>query len=173
MKPIFPILGMLLLGSMSTSLSAEQAEAPTIRLEITQPTLETTPYHRPYVAAWLETPERKGITTLALWFGRKEDDDKWLKDLRQWWRKLGRKADAAVIDSYSGATRSPGVHVLEWSGKDQTGNPLPAGEYLLNIEAAREDGGRDYIRQPITLGTAGKVSLDPKPEVGPINVEWR
>lgn len=149
------------------------ANEAVIELELTQPKLDTSPYHRPYVAVWLETNKRKPITTIALWVGQREGDDKWFKDLRQWWRKIGRKADKPTMDAYSGATRLPDTYSLQWDGKDSQGNAVPAGEYLLNIEASREDGGRDYIRQKITLGQAGNITLPAKPEIGPITVKWK
>lgn len=119
------------------------AEA-SINLQIQIPAIDTSPYHRPYIAVWLETPKRKGIATLGIWY----DDDEWLKDLRQWWRKLGRR-NRSVYDSVTGATKKPGTYNLIWNGLDNKGNPVPAGEYFLNVEAAREAGGRDFLRQKI------------------------
>ncbi len=43
------------------------AQSPQLEIELTLPELDVQPYHRPYVAVWLETPERKHVTTLALW----------------------------------------------------------------------------------------------------------
>lgn len=165
----------LLVTVLASCVSTAQADDPeaVIELELTQPRIETSPYHRPYVAVWLETPKRKPVTTIALWVGQKEGEDKWFKDLRQWWRKIGRKQTREVIDSYSGATRRPDTYTLIWDGKNSQGHPVPTGEYLLNIEASREEGGRDYIRQKIALGQAGNVTLPAKPEMGPIIVKWK
>lgn len=125
------------------------AQQMTIKFEI--PALDVSPYHRPYVAIWLETPKRKGVHTIAVWY---EKDD-WLKDLRQWWRKLGRK-DAAAYDATSGATRKPGSYKVHWNGLDQNQQPITAGEYFLNLEASREAGGRDFVRQKIRWGEPGE-----------------
>lgn len=168
------LCSLLLMGVLWVSLSvfvSAQAEELTVTIE--QPALDISPYHRPYVALWLETSKRKGVVTLALW--REQSD--WLKDLRQWWRKLGRKGytdgiyrmekydsrdseitaiDASYrsteLDGSTGATRKPGVYTLVFN-TDTIAQELPAGEYYLNVEASREEGGRDFIRQKIQLGS--------------------
>lgn len=156
-----------------------QAQAVTMDISLTQPTIKASPYHKPYVAVWLETPERQGVTTIMLWYqthdeGQKSDKGKkWLKDLRQWWRKLGRDdSKAGLVDGYSGATRLPKTYQLTWDGKDATGKPVPLGEYWINVEAAREDGGRSFVRETINLSQAGKVTLKADQEIGPVTVRW-
>lgn len=139
MKKII-LLVMLMLGSGKLL-----AESVIISMDI--PDLKVDPYHRPYVAVWLETPDRKGLHTIALW----HDKNDWLKDLRQWWRKLGRN-DALAYQGVSGATRKPGVYSFSWDGKNTQGEAFPAGEYLLCLEAAREAGGRDFFKTTIQLG---------------------
>ena len=126
-------------GCLITSL----CQAESIALSVTIPTLDVDPYHRPYVAVWLETPERKGVKVINVWY----EQDEWLKDLRQWWRKIGR-SDAAAYEGVTGATRKPGTYTYQWTVSDD----IPAGDYVLCFEASREAGGRDFLRQPITLG---------------------
>ncbi len=125
------------------------AEAQQISVVVEVPKLEARPYHRPYVAIWIETSQRQGRETLAVW----HEQDEWLKDMRQWWRKLGR-ADRSKYDGVSGATRKPGTYTVQWSARDSQGSPLEPGEYFINIEAAREQGGRDFIKQKVKLGSA-------------------
>ncbi|PCI58685.1 MAG: hypothetical protein COB34_04705 [Methylophilaceae bacterium] len=143
------------------------AISETVTVNVTVPIINEEPYHRPYMAVWIETPERIGVKTLAVWHEKK----KWLKDLRQWWRKLGRE-NSAHYDAVTKATPKPGDYQLEWNGKDTAGNPLAAGYYFVCIEAAREDGGRDFIKQKIQLGmhTPQTYVLDAKPEIGPIRI---
>ncbi|WP_405633362.1 DUF2271 domain-containing protein [Pseudoalteromonas sp. Ld20] len=131
--------------------TAAQAE---LEIEITLPDLDVQPYHRPYVAVWLETPERKHVTTLALWVEKAE----WFKDLRQWWRKAG-KSDAN-FDGITGATKRPGTYTINWHGKDLANNAVKPGKYLLNLEVVREEGGRDYTRVAIDLTNDGKITID-------------
>ncbi|GAA0362550.1 DUF2271 domain-containing protein [Bowmanella denitrificans] len=156
----------LLLGA---ALVTSVAGAAQLDITLNQPQLDVQPYHRPYIAVWVEDAQRNPVATIALW-KQMEEGDKWLKDLRQFWRKIGRSA-GNEIDGVTGATRRPGDHQLQWDGKDNLGKPLPAGEYLLNIEASREEGGRDYHRVAITLGKQGDISLPAKVELGPIQIK--
>ncbi len=114
--------------------------ASNISIEFEQPVLDVNPYHKPYVAIWLETPKRKGIETLMLW----HEKDDWLKDLRQWWRKLGRNSTG--FDGITSATHKPGTYHLDKKITELKG------QFYICLEAAREDGGRDFIKQKITLG---------------------
>ena len=135
-----------------------QAQTPQLEIELTLPDLDVQPYHRPYVAVWLETPERKHVTTLALWVQKAE----WFKDLRQWWRKAG-KSDAN-FDGVSSATKRAGTYTINWDGNDLNGKSVIAGKYLLNVEVVREEGGRDYSRIELDLTQSGKITIDGKNE---------
>lgn len=80
---------------------------------------------------------------------------RWHPDLRQWYkgdRMRSLADDKSLIDGISGATRSPGKHKVAWDGKDNTGKPLPAGKYTLYVEAAREHGSYQLIKQEIEIG---------------------
>ncbi|KPZ57351.1 hypothetical protein AN391_01938 [Pseudoalteromonas sp. P1-13-1a] len=123
---------------------AKKAEPINLSIDFTLPKINTEPYHRPYVAIWLETPDREGIHTLVFWHEQQE----WFKDLRQWWRKIGRKA-SANYDGVSGATRKPNSYQVSWQGQLSDTEMLPQGEYTLNFEAVREEGSREYLKQKI------------------------
>lgn len=153
---------------LAATLIGGYADAAQLEITLNQPALDVQPYHRPYIAVWVEDGERNAVATIALW-KQLEEGDKWLKDLRQYWRKVGRNA-GSEIDAVTGATRRPGDHLLHWDGKDSQGKPLPAGEYLLNIEASREEGGRDYHRVAFELGKLGQINLPAKIELGPIQI---
>ncbi|MCW5604221.1 MAG: DUF2271 domain-containing protein, partial [Burkholderiales bacterium] len=97
------------------------------------------------------------------------------KDMRTWWRKTGRELKMPV-DGVSGATRAPGEHTLQFSTARAPLDKLPAGNYQLMIEAAREVGGREILKVPFqwppkTVTTAqakgsnelGAVNLTVKP----------
>src|SRR3546814_11189173 len=74
---------------------------------------------------------------------------KWLRDMRQWWRKTGRTLNMPV-DGISGATRAPGEHVLRFAaGKEPLGK-LPARGYELVVKDARQVGGNDLLRLTFT-----------------------
>ncbi len=141
------------------------ATAPTaapLTIEVVIPELNVNPYHKPYIAIWLETPDRQYVTTLVLL----ADDPEWHKDLRQWWRKVSR--ENVRIDGVTGATKRPSKFSLHWEGKNEHGQLIPAGNYLLNIEASREEGGRDYARAAITLGKKSEQVIEGKTEFGDI-----
>lgn len=139
--PALLMLAVLLMPSLA------QADRLDITLEI--PALEVDPYHRPFVAIWLETPKRKGVATFTVLY----DDAEWLKDLRQWWRKQGRRMKD--VDGVSSASRKPGQHTLQWQTPD-----VPAGDYLLCFEAAREAGGREFVHIPVQLGDSGQQTYE-------------
>lgn len=116
------------------------------------PRLQVAEYHRPYVAIWLEKPDQSHAADLAVWYDLKLKDkegEKWLKDLRQWWRRSGRSLEMPV-DGLSAATRAVGTHSLKFSDSRTPLQALPAGEYRLVVEAVREVGGRELLRMPFS-----------------------
>lgn len=136
----------LLLGTALTS----TAFAGDLDVKIEVPLLTVAAYHKPYVAIWIEGQDQRFVRNLAVWHQLKSkgnEGDKYLKDLRQWWRKSGRDLQMPV-DGLSGATRAPGTHTISFNGTKAGLNDLPAGEYQLVVEAAREAGGRELVRVP-------------------------
>lgn len=138
------------------------------------PRLDVAEYHKPYVAVWIERADQSVASTLAVLYDLKKDaaGDRWVKDMRTWWRKAGREA-TLPIDGVSGATRAAGSHTMSF-GPARTGiDKLPAGDYKLVIEAAREAGGRELVRVPFTLPAKGKVaaSASGKEELGAVSIE--
>ncbi|WNO61984.1 DUF2271 domain-containing protein [Rheinheimera sp. MMS21-TC3] len=122
-----------------------------LQLTVSLPRLNVAEYHSPYVAAWIEDDARK-ITQIAVWYDTKLANNKgqeWLKDLRQWWRKGGRALNMPV-DGLSGATKGPGQHTIQAQLSAALAT-LPAGEYRIMVEAAREVGGRELLQLPIKL----------------------
>ena len=116
------------------------------------PEIETSQYHRPYVAVWVEDAQQQPVKLIALWVEKPD----WLKDLRRFWRKIGR-SNTALVDAVSGATQKAGTYTLQWDGKDDNGEPLAAGQYQLLVEAAREQGGRSLAKHEFMLPAKGAV----------------
>ncbi|SEB02905.1 DUF2271 domain-containing protein [Alkalimonas amylolytica] len=153
----------LLLG-LSLIAPASKAQELTISLEL--PVIETAQYYRPYVAVWVEDDAQQSVRLIALW--RKEPD--WLKDIRRFWRKIGR-SETELVDARTGATRTPGRYQLSWDGLDDAGKPLPAGEYTVFVEASREQGGRSLQRQSFQWGgTAQHYTQEAMPELGELKI---
>jgi hypothetical protein len=103
-------------------------------------------YHPPYVASWIENSQGKPVRTLLLW----REQAKWLKDIRRWWRKVGKK-DAELVDGITSATRITGKYPLSFLAENDEKVLLKKGKYTLFIEVVRENGGRAIIRQPFSL----------------------
>ena len=119
-------------------------------LEISLPRLAVAEYHPPYVAVWVFDENRRRVKDIALWYDtdlKNNEGEKWLKDLRTWWRKGGRGL-SFPIDGVSGATRRPGTEVLDVTEALST---LAPGSYQINVEAARELGGREVVRVEFTV----------------------
>ena len=136
--------------SAFTGLMASPAMAADLQLSLEIPRLSVAEYHRPYVAVWIETQDKAAVKTLAVWYDVKlknQEGQKWLKDMRQWWRRAGRDMTLPA-DGVSGATRAPGKHQVVFKGGSAPLGNLPAGQYNLVVEAAREVGGTEVLRAP-------------------------
>jgi len=140
------------------------------------PVLEVAEYHEPYVALWIENEKGESVN-LAVWYqleerGQKSDKgEEWLKDMRQWWRRIGRDTDMPV-DGVSGATRAPGKHTVTFTeGKAPLGK-LKSGNYVLMVEAAREVGGRELVKVPFTwpAKTAAEQNAKGSKELGEVKL---
>lgn len=161
------------------SLLATTAEATDIAVDIELPKIRVAEYHKPYVAAWISTPDRKVVANLAVWYqltsGAEGHGTKWLKDIRQWWRRAGRTL-AMPVDGISGPTKAPGKHTISFDDEDSVFAALTSGSYILHVEASREVGGRELVSIPFTWDPSrefsasaegsselGEVSLSIKP----------
>jgi len=134
------------------ALFGSSAWAAGVQLKMELPRLNVAEYHRPYVAVWLERPgETAAAAQLAAWYDLKKPNNagtKWLRDMRQWWRQGGRTLEMPA-DGVSGATRAPGEHSISLDNHAAFKN-LPAGQYEMVVEAAREGGGREVLRLPFS-----------------------
>lgn len=132
-------LGLPLLGS--TAMATELA------VKVQLPRLGVAEYHKPYVAFWIEKGDHSFSNNLGIWYDPPKGN-KWLKDVRQWWRQSGRDL-TLPLDGLSSPTRGPGEYDLKFANAEI--DKLPAGEYQLVVEAAREHGGREVVRVPFQL----------------------
>lgn len=155
-------------GAASPALAADLA----VTVEV--PRLTVAEYHKPYVSIWIEKPaDATAAGTLAVWYDSDSHEDKgvkWLKDLRQWWRKAGR-AMTFPADGLTGATRAPGPQKLVFSGANAALKDLKPGAYNLVVEAAREVGGQEAVRVPFVWGKPGKpFTVKGATELGAVTV---
>lgn len=159
MRPWLPLLAALFAATAANASAAE------LRLEVEIPRMAVAEYHAPYLAFWLKHADSGEIVPLGLWY---DDQEKWLKDLRLWWRRTGR-TQSAPYDGLTGATRRPGTHSVDFSELPALAD-LPAGDYELVVEAAREVGGREVVRLPFHWPASEEktVHADGEQELGPV-----
>lgn len=167
MQKILPFAITTLLGSNAI------ASELIVKLEV--PKLNVAEYHKPYVAVWIERPDQTWAGDLTVWYDvkkRNNEGTKWLKELRQWWRRSGRDL-TLPIDGLTSATRAVGEQTLNFAGDHKTLTKLPAGEYNLIVEAARETGGREVVKVPFQWN--GKdyapITAEGTHELGKVSVQ--
>lgn len=153
------------------------AMAAGLNVSVTVPQLQVAEYHKPYVAVWLEKADGGVAANLSVWYDVKKRDAeglKWLKDMRQWWRRTGREL-SFPIDGVTQPTKPAGTYALSFAeGK----NPLPKlapGQYKLMVEAAREVGGRELVSIPFEWPAkqANSLSATGSSELGAIKLELK
>lgn len=138
-----------------------------ISLELATP--EAGRYHRPYVAVWLEDKDHNYIKTIALW----SEKPRYLEDLRSWYRD-SKAATTNLADTVSSATRSPGKYTLRWNGLDEAGKAVAPGKYTLFVEAARDHGTYQLMRQEIDVDghTVQKFTLGANTEIAGVALDY-
>lgn len=165
------------------SAAASAGEAASQLLELTvdfelAPATGGGRYRRPYVAIWLEDSDSFPVRTALLWLTTKDPGPRWHRDLLRWYRNDGvrKVADGTdLIGTLAAATRTPGKYKAVFDGKDDAGKPLPAGDYTLYVEVAREHGTYQLIRQPLKLGAdpIATTNLKPNAEIKSATFEYR
>lgn len=155
-----------LITGLAATGAASPAAAATADISIAIPQLKVAEYHRPYVAVWLEPAAGTSAKTLAVWYdadNREDAGQKWLRDLRAWWRKGGRTLKMPA-NGISGATRAPGPQRARFNL-----GALQPGAYRIVVEAAREEGGREVVTLPFTWnGKGARASASGSTELGAV-----
>ena len=159
------------------ALGGGSALAADLAVSVEIPRLDVAEYHKPYVAVWVEAKDQSVPANLAVWYDVKMRDGegtKWLKDMRQWWRRSGRSLTMPV-DGVSGPTMPVGTHRLSFSQGSKPLGDLPPGEYRLMVEAAREVGGREVLSVPFQWPPAQAQTLAAKGEyeLGAVTLELK
>jgi thiamine biosynthesis lipoprotein ApbE len=165
-----------LTGAVTTLYAAEQANW-TAGWQLTV-TLELARMggmgRRPYVAVWIEDKDRFPVRTIALWYDGKS---RYLPELRAWYRADRLRAmteGSQIVDTVTSATRTAGKYTLQWDGKDNAGKPVRAGTYTVCIEASREHGTYQIIREEMDFsGTHKHVALPGGTEISAANLDYQ
>ena len=160
---------------LTLPLASSWATGAELSVKFELPRLNVAEYHKPYVAIWIERADQTVASNLAVLYDIKmknREGEKWLKDLRSWWRKAGREA-SMPIDGVSGATRPPGAHTMKFDAARNGLDKLPAGDYTLVVEASRESGGREVVKLPFNWAGKGKVAAAAagKDELGAVSLQ--
>ncbi len=141
-----------------------------IDITVELPRFNVPNYHGPYASVWLSDEHHHLVKTLLLRGG----NNRWLKELRVWWRKIGR-SQPDLIDAFAGATRKNKPLHIRWDGTDEQGNPVTIDELTLNVEIAREDGGRNVLNIPLTADALNKgtFTVEGEGEIGVVRIASR
>lgn len=156
-------------------MTAGAADAGGIELTVEIPKLSVAEYHRPYVAIWIEDASGKVAANLSVWYDvdlKDSEGEKWLKDIRQWWRRTGRTLDMPM-DGVSSPTKPPGVNKVTFPSDKGPLATLAPGDYKLIVEASREVGGKELVEVPFkwSPGTEATASAKGKEELGAVTLK--
>lgn len=107
--------------------------------------------NNPFVVVWIENASGTLVKTVSLWYLPREG--RYVNELRRWYvAESASTQGQTVLDSVSGATRAPGAYSVMWDGTDDASATVPQGDYFVCIEAAREHGPYELIREKVTIG---------------------
>lgn len=132
-------------GRTSDEKEAEENEHA-ISVDITLPLFDIADYRGPYVSVWISDERNHLVKSLAL----RGTSERWLGELRTWWRRVGRKNEG-LVDGFAGATKKNMPLHIEWDGLDDFGKSANSSSLILHVEVAREHGGRSYEKIPFTF----------------------
>jgi thiamine biosynthesis lipoprotein len=127
---------------------------------------------RPYIAIWVEDENHVPVRTITVWHG----SDRYLPELKSWYLKyhIIYANNKNFNTSITSATRSAGKYTVKWDGKDDDGNFVKPGKYVLKIEASREHGTYQLMRQEITWDeTPRVVNLPGNVEIASASLDYR
>lgn len=149
----------------ATGLLATPVAARDLQVSLQIPRLRVAEYHNPYIAVWIEDASGKAVANLDVWYDvdmrGADKGEKWLSDMRLWWRRAGRSLKMPA-NGVSGPTQAPGTYNLNFTeGRSPLGR-LPAGTYKLQVEAAREVGGREVVSIPFQWPPSGTKTASAK-----------
>jgi len=161
--------------ALNAGMAAGAAAAGQLTVEVEIPQQSVAEYHKPYVAGWIEDATGAHAANVFVWYDVKKKDgagQKWLKDVRTWWRKSGRDL-TLPIDGLTSATRAPGRQTLTVDSAKLAG--LKPGAYVVVVEASREAGGHDLVKVPFNWNPAKVASGAGKGdgELGAVKVSYK
>jgi hypothetical protein len=131
--------------------------------------------HSPYIVVWIEDSAGEMVKTVSLWYKARES--KYLNELKRWATvesAFQSTGGSDPVDTVSGATRVAGSYSVMWDGTDAQGAAVSQGNYFVCIEAAREHGPYELIREAVSIGaTAGTTPFADSGELTSASAEYR
>ena len=128
---------------------------------------------RPYVAVWIEDADKFPVRTIAFWV----EKTRYIPEMKAWYKddRLRAMAEGSEIThSISSATRPPGKYTVKWDGKDNSGKLVKAGKYTVMIEAVREHGTDQIMRQEMDFnGSPKQMNLPGGVELAGAALDYR
>jgi hypothetical protein len=161
MRKTFTLVGIALCLFISSISNA----ASTLSIDFTLPEFSKEDYRKPYVAIWAETKDDSH--NLLLWHltKGKSKKDKWLVDIKRWWRKEGRYSNSNKFDGITGASKGNGKHHVDL-------DIAKLSEFTLFIEVVRQKGGRSIVRQKINVNNEQtQFSIPASQELGAVTIK--
>ena len=133
------------------------------------------PARNPYTSVWIEDAQGLVVRTLQVTF--KSSEQRYLQELRRWFsgEQNRESAGGAKLNvAISGPTRVPGTYKIAWDGLDDGGKALAQADYFVCIEAAREHGPYQLVRDQVTVGTtAFQTTLTASGEITSASVDYK
>ena len=94
----------------------------------------------PHIAVWIEDGEGELVRTVSV----KDLDGP--NTMARWYEELGH------TETTSSSTKPAGSNNVEWDLTDDSGRRVAVGEYHVCIEASREMGPYELVRQRVRFG---------------------
>jgi hypothetical protein len=152
-------------GQARTPVKSDLESIPGKKVSITYTWSPIRAFGSNQLAVWIEDTRGNHIRTLfATRYTATGGYKKRPVALSEWTSKFNLKnASGAEVDAVSGATPEPGVQTLVWNGTDQSGKVVPAGIYVVRMEANIKNADKMFFRGEIKTGdseqkTTGEIT---------------
>jgi hypothetical protein len=113
------------------------------------------------LAVWIEDPKGNHICTLvATRFTTSGGYAKRPLSLSEWTAKFNLKnASKEEVDAVTCATPQSGQQTITWNCKDKSGKALPAGIYIVRMEANIHDADKMFFKGNIRIGGNAQYTI--------------
>jgi FAD:protein FMN transferase len=129
---------------------------------------------RPYLTVYVEDPDGKAVRTVVLWA---QKQIAWLRQLRYWYRaevERQRGEGGNLVSTLTSATRLPGTYTVVWDGRDNAGDYVERGRYVILIETIRQNAGNHLVRREFSFGSEPfRQEVEPYASISNVVVEYR